>query len=313
MCFNEVYDIIAKPNKIKGFVEMIEEVINRYLKKLENAGLSKKSINTYKGLLDHFEKWVVNERFTESLTFTEREVESFIRYLKSKNLSPTTIKMILNRVKELVDTSGGKWNADKRVYRERSKTESAKPFSELELIRISEYLKENNKVYYYLALTLYGFGLRISEALGLLPDDIIEKENQIFVRVRPEVSKFSKSREAPLILKGTYRDDYIRFLVERKNPALKNYTLFTYYNDVQKRIVILNVEAVKNYFHKLSKILEIKITAHRFRDTYVSYMVSKGIKPITVAKWVGHKDITTTLKYYTKLTTKDELDELNKL
>jgi len=42
-------------------------------------------------------------------------------------------------------------------------------------------------------------------------------------------------------------------------------------------------------------------------------MVVKGIKPITVAKWVGHKDVNTTLKYYTKLTTKDELEELQKL
>ncbi|MFN6983208.1 MAG: site-specific integrase, partial [Brevundimonas sp.] len=161
--------------------------------------------------------------------------------------------------------------------------DGAKPFSEMELIKIFEYLKSNNKVYYYLVLTLYGFGLRISEALSLLPDDIFEKENQIFVRVRADISKFNKSREAPLILKGSYRDDYVRFLVDRKNPALKNHTLFTYYNDIQKRIVVLNIEAVKNYFHKLSKQLDVKITAHRFRDTYISYMIAKGIKPITVA------------------------------
>lgn len=293
---------------------MVEEKIEFYLKKLKKSGLSDKSINTYRFLLSYFEEWAnYYGFFTTDLNLTENDVERFITFLKSKNLSPTTIKMVLNRVKDLVEVSGGRWKADKRVYRERSKVESAKPFSEMELIKIFEYLKSNNKVYYYLVLTLYGFGLRISEALSLLPDDIFEKENQIFVRVRADISKFNKSREAPLILKGSYRDDYVRFLVDRKNPALKNHTLFTYYNDIQKRIVVLNIEAVKNYFHKLSKQLDVKITAHRFRDTYISYMIAKGIKPITVAKWVGHQDITTTLKYYTKLTTKDELDELGKL
>ncbi len=291
---------------------MVGELVNQYLKKLEKSGLSSKSLQVYGKLLLHFQRWFESYGF-DTLHLSERDVERFITYLKSKDLSPTTIKMVLNRTKEFLEFSGGKWNADKRVYRERSKTESAKPFSQLELKQIFEYLKAYNKVYYYLVLTLYGFGLRISEATGLLPEDIFEKENHIFVRVRSDISKFNKSREAPLILKDSYREDYINFIVKRKNPNLKDKTLFTYYNDVQKRIVSLNKETVKNYFYTLSKTLGIKITSHRFRDTYISHMVAKGIKPITVAKWVGHEDINTTLKYYTKLTTRDELDELTKL
>jgi integrase len=298
-----------------NFKESLKDKINLYLNKLKKSGLADKSIETYKKLLNHFEIWfedygLISE---DNLVLMEADIEKFIDYLKSKNLSPTTIKMVLNRAKEFVEFSGGKWYADKRIYRERSKTESARPFSELELKQILNHLKNTNLVYYYLTLTLYGFGLRVSEAVNLLPDDIIEKEGQIFVRVRPEVSKFSKSREAPLILKGQYRNDFIEFIIKRKNPKLRDKTLFTYYNDVQKRIVQIDRHNVKNFFHKLSKELGINITAHRFRDTYISYMVAKGIKPITVAKWVGHKDVNTTLKYYTKLTTKDELEELSKI
>ena len=296
------------------FEENLKNKINSYLNKLKKSGLSDKTIERYRILLNHFEIWAEDYGLlSDNLVLMETDIEKFIDYLKSKNLSPTTIKMVLNRTKEFVEFSGGKWLADKRIYRERSKTESARPYSELELKQILDYLKNTNKVYYYLALTLYGFGLRVSEAVQLLPDDIIEKENQIFVRVRPEISKFSKSREAPLILKGQYRDDFIDFIVKRKNPKLKDKTLFTYYNDVQKRIVVLDRNNVKDYFYKLSKELGINITAHRFRDTYISYMVAKGIKPVTVAKWVGHKDVNTTLKYYTKLTTQDELEELERL
>ncbi|WP_029523546.1 site-specific integrase [Persephonella sp. KM09-Lau-8] len=296
------------------FEENLKNKTNSYLEKLKKSGLSGRTIETYQKLLNHFEVWAEDYGLlSDNLILMETDIEKFIDYLKSKNLSPTTIKMVLNRTKEFVEFAGGKWLADKRIYRERSKTESARPFSELELRQILDHLKNTNKVYYYLALTLYGFGLRVSEAVQLLPDDIIEKEGKIFVRVRPEISKFSKSREAPLILKGQYRDDFIDFIVKRKHPKLKDKTLFTYYNDVQKKIVVLDRHNVKSYFHKLSKQLQINITAHRFRDTYISYMVAKGIKPVTVAKWVGHKDINTTLKYYTKLTTQDELEELERL
>ena len=296
------------------FEENLKNKINSYLNKLKKSGLSDKTIERYRILLNHFEIWAEDYGLlSDNLVLMETDIEKFIDYLKSKNLSPTTIKMVLNRTKEFVEFSGGKWPADKRIYRERSKTESARPYSELELRQILDHLKNTNKVYYYLVLTLYGFGLRVSEAVNILPDDIIEKEGKIFVRVRPEISKFSKSREAPLILKGHYRDDFIDFIVKRKHPKLKDKTLFTYYNDVQKKIVVLDRHNVKSYFHKLSKELGINITAHRFRDTYISYMVAKGIKPVTVAKWVGHKDINTTLKYYTKLTTKDELEELERI
>ncbi len=296
------------------FEENLKKKINSYLNKLKKSGLSDKTIETYQKLLNHFETWAEDYGLlSDNLVLMETDIEKFIDYLKNKNLSPTTIKMVLNRTKEFVEFVGGKWLADKRIYRERSKTESARPYSEFELRQILEHLKINNKVYYYLALTLYGFGLRVSEAVNLLPDDIIEKEGQIFVRVRSEISKFNKSREAPLILKGEYRDDFIDFIVKRKNPKLKDKTLFTYYNDVQKRIIQIDRHNAKSYFHKLSKELGINITAHRFRDTYISYMVAKGIKPITVAKWVGHKDVNTTLRYYTKLTIKDELEELQKL
>ncbi|MGC8868785.1 MAG: tyrosine-type recombinase/integrase [Sulfurihydrogenibium sp.] len=283
-----------------------------YILKLKKIGLSESSIETYKIQLKHFEEWF-KEKELPNLNLSEKDVLDFVSYLKSKELSPNTIRQILNRVKDFVEHAGGQWNASKRVYRERSKVESAKPFSEIELKKIFNWLRENNKIYYYLTLTLYGFGLRVSEALNLLPSDIIEKESQIFVRVRPENAKFSKSREAPLILKDKYRDNLLDFILSRQNPALKDKTLFTYYNDVQNRIVVLNRMAVKVYFHKLSKILDINITAHRFRDSYVSYLIAKGLKPSTVAKWLGHTDINTTLRYYTKLTEKDELEELKKL
>jgi len=306
---------MSAENRMVNTKESLENKITFYLKKLQKVGLSDKSIETYKNLLKHFELWFEDYDLLSENNFSlmEADIEKFIEYLKSKNLSPTTIRMVLNRTKEFIEFTGGKWYADKRVYRERSKTESARPFSELELKQILNHLKNSNKVYYYLSLTLYGFGLRVSEAVQLLPDDIFEKENQIFVRVRANISKFNKSREAPLILKGQYRDDFIDFILKRKHPKLKDKTLFTYYNDVQKRIIVIDRYNVKSYFHKLSKQLQINITAHRFRDTYISYMVAKGIKPITVSKWVGHKDINTTLRYYTKLTTKDELEELQKI
>jgi len=292
---------------------MIDKVIRDYLKSLKEQGLSETTITNYGHYLKHFERFLDKYGLPFG-NITPEEVKYFVNYLKEQELKPNTIKTILKQSQELTEFAGFKWMVNNRkIYRERDEVESARPYSELELKTILGYLKENNKIYYFVSLMLYGFGLRLTESTLLLPSDVIEKENQIFARIRPEIAKFKKARETPLILKGQYREDLIDFLIKKRNPKLQNMTLFTYYNDVQKKIITLTPNTIKVYFHTLSKILNINVTAHRFRDTFISTLISAGIRPNTAAKWAGHKDITTTLKFYTKLTTRDELDELNKL
>lgn len=292
---------------------VMEERLEEFIRKLKNRHYNSKTIETYQNLLKHFMSFY-EKHIIAGNTVRERDIERFIQYLKNKNLKSTTIKAILRISKKFIEFTGGRWEGDtKEIYRERDTVESANPFSELQLKQIFNYLHDNNKIYYYLSLTLYGFGLRISEALSLKPQDFIETNGKIFIKVRPEISKFNRDRLSPLILKDRCREDLIDFIATRNNKKLKEYPLFTYYNDIQKRIITIKPKTAEIYYHRLSKELDIHIHPHRFRDSYISYLISKGIKPLTVSKWAGHSNISTTLKFYAKLTTKDELEELEKV
>ena len=284
----------------------INKLLKDYLKKLKMTGLDEKTVKTYGFYLKYFvEFYQRNDLDLNGLT--DNEIYKFIQFLKKKGLSPASIKQVLNRVKDFIIASGFNWDIDKRIYRERDKKESANPFFDDELSLILDYTKTHHENYYYLILALYGFGLRISEGVNLKPSDIVKEEGNIFVKVRSDVAKFSKSRIAPLILKDDYRHDFLSFVKKQKD---KDY-LFEFKQKGKK--FRITKDNAKLFFYRLSKKLGLHITAHRFRDSYISYLISKGLKPSIVAKWVGHQDINTTLKYYTKLSSRDELLELAKI
>jgi integrase len=70
--------------------------------------------------------------------------------------------------------------------------------------------------------------------------------------------------------------------------------------------------AFRRYLKKLN--LNNKgYTLRTFRKTVVSLMHDSGVDLATVSKLVGHKQITTTEKYYNKLSLQKKSDELNKL
>jgi integrase len=114
-------------------------------------------------------------------------------------------------------------------------------------------------------------------------------------------------------LKDKYREDLMDFVMSRNSRKFKEHTLFTYYSDARKRIVVLKAKTAETTYHRLSKEMCIHIQSQRFRDSYVTHLISKGVKPSTVSKWVGHKDVSTTLHFYAKLTAKDEMEELEKI
>ena len=151
----------------------------------------------------------------------------------------------------------------------------------INLNHIKEALAVADIIQYTAIITIFGLGLRISEARNLLLDNI--KENWIEV-----TGKGNKTRQIPL---EAHIKDSIKKYREIYNP--KKY-LFEkdgiQMSDMQLRYII----------QKPFKKIGIKATPHQLRHSFATHMLNNGARINDVSELLGHEFISTT-QIYTKL------------
>ncbi|MDQ7082654.1 MAG: tyrosine-type recombinase/integrase [Aquificota bacterium] len=69
----------------------------------------------------------------------------------------------------------------------------------------------------------------------------------------------------------------------------------------------------RGFFWDLEKRLrekgyEIEVNAHRFRNTYITKLATKGFPVNLIADWVGHSKISTTMDVYMEAQKEKELE-----
>ena len=67
---------------------------------------------------------------------------------------------------------------------------------------------------------------------------------------------------------------------------------------------------LESFLLKLSKAAkrDVKFNCHDLRDTFATMCYDAGVDAKTTQKWMGHSDITTTMKIYTKLSEERQKD-----
>ena len=53
---------------------------------------------------------------------------------------------------------------------------------------------------------------------------------------------------------------------------------------------------------------EIEVNAHRFRNTYITKLATKGVPVNLIAEWVGHGRISTTMDVYMEAEREKQLE-----
>ncbi|MCR4791627.1 MAG: site-specific integrase [Lachnospiraceae bacterium] len=209
---------------------------------------------------------------------------------------------------------------------------------------IVEYAKDNNKdeaffsydevqiflnkikdhpLYELFYLALY-FGLRREEVLGLRWSsiDLIKKE----MGIRHTVTKGTKVTRADatktITSKRTYplTDEQVEMFRNLKKREDDNRNLFgREYND--NEYVFKHPDGKLFYpdyptkaFAKIIRNnpeLPQDVTFHGLRTSCISILVHEGMDIKSIQKWVGHKEIDTTLKYYAKVKEKEAKIEIS--
>lgn len=105
----------------------------------------------------------------------------------------------------------------------------------------------------------------------------------------------------------------------RKTPMCdESYNILLKYKDLpnSKRLFPYSTTVINKQFKKLlilCGIYEKHYTFHSLRHTFITMCSERGVLSKTIAKWVGHNDVNTTLKIYTHINTDYEKLEINKL
>lgn len=154
---------------------------------------------------------------------------------------------------------------------------------------------------YYTLLLATATGMRFGELCGLKRSDFDFKKNVIHVRQAWDYKKGTGF--APLKNIQSKRDiavdevtmDIFKSLFQKLPTNLHGAVFF----NPQSSKGTLSNEAINKLLRNTLKSLQIEpITIHGLRHTHISVLLYKGVSVQFVSERAGHKDVETTLKYY---------------
>jgi site-specific recombinase XerD len=152
---------------------------------------------------------------------------------------------------------------------------------------IKKALQHSNLIEYTAIMTIFGLGLRISEARNLLIKNI--HEDWISV-----TGKGNKTRDIPL---EKHLKDTLKKYIEVYNPKIY---LF------EKNGIKMSDAQLRYIIEKPFKKIGLKVTPHQLRHSFATEMLNNGARINDVSELLGHEFISTT-QIYTKLNSSTKL------
>ena len=139
----------------------------------------------------------------------------------------------------------------------------------------------------------YGIGIRISELVGLTPNDLkLEQRN---VRV---LGKGRKERILPLGRKtAAVLKSYLEFRAEHiKNKKLDPHPSGLFLNQRGQAISVRGVRKIISQYIRTNNFSK-NISPHSLRHTFATHMLEAGADLRTIQEMLGHASLSTTQKY----------------
>lgn len=216
---------------------------------------------------------------------TPIQIKAFRNRLVEGGLKPKTVNAVLSALKSFYDylvEEGELKNNPVDTSRLRIKEGQPLPgfMSKDELAVFLQWLSKTPAHVALAFRTLLATGLRLSEAAGLTPADIILMDNKGCV-LRVRHGKGDKERYVPVLDAGV-AGELLRFKAKR----LDNRPLFA-----------LSTHSFKSWARKCRLETGLNFHTHRCRHTVGTQLLQKGIPIDKVQEVLGHADISTTRRY----------------
>ncbi len=257
---------------IRSFLQWLESKGNAF-----TGNLKRFHITAYKNYLvqNNYEINTINKKINS--------LQSFNQFLMERKY---TTNQVVNLKKDKVKVAGG---SEKEV----------EVFTDAETEKLQFYIQsdEVSSRDMMIILLLQYTGVRVSELVNIKLRDI----DMLTMNLTVACGKGGKRREVPL--KGDVIDAMKEYLNgERKNNkfAMSEYLILT------NRSAKMDRDAVNRLLNRLGSKLNIKIHPHKFRHTFCTNLLKRGVLLTTVAKLAGHASIQTTASFYINTSQQDK-------
>ena len=274
-------------------------LIEQYMKAKKTKGLSPRTLQTYNYTLKTFKKWVIKS----FLEITSEDLkEFFIFYESQNNCSKTSLNNTRRNLSSffrfLTDEDKILINPMLRIpaIKEPKKVKKAFTYEEIEKLRFyfnsksrykrSNDLREGGMRNLAIFELLLSSGIRIGELCSLKITDIDFNECKMTV-----TGKGNKQRIA-------YFSERAKLAIQNYLPLRKNESpyLFTQYISYKskKKLTTIPIEVL---IRTAGEKCNIEAHPHKFRRTFCTQMIKKGMPIDQVQSLMGHESIETTLRY----------------
>jgi integrase/recombinase XerD len=258
-----------------GMQQSSSDMINDFLKWLEDGGKSSNTISTYQREIQKFQDWL--KQYSVLLEdISQKEVQMYVKFLEEQGKSPITNDKILGAIRTFAKfLKRPEIIFDIQIIPVEKKDEiEILTKTECEKL-VSEVKKDGNKRNIAIVYTLLHTGIRVSELCALNKSDIDFDKNTIEV-----CTPSGEKRMIPLSNEARFH--------------LKNYCESTYIDEalfISKANERLTERSIQYMLKKY------QVNPHKLRHTFCQQLIDKGISLEIVSKLAGHKDINVTKRY----------------
>lgn len=266
------------------YTELNNQLLTKFIEDKRLFGLSEKTLIYYEDELLRFFEWI---RMGADSVTTE-DIRYYFTYLmETRKVTSTTIdntRRIFNTFYNYCVVNGLLYtNPCKRIDKIKGQKKIKKPFSNMEIITMRDHFKNiREEAIFELLLSS---GMRVGELVLLNKTDLNMEECTVIV-----TGKGDKQRECFFSELAKYK--ILKYLQTREDDSL---SLFVALNKTGNRLKISGVErSLRDLGHRAGV---NQVHPHRFRRTFATKLLHKGVPIDQIQKFLGHSQIETTQLY----------------
>lgn len=291
-----------------------EQIVTDFEESLVADGKAAKTLESYVGDIRAFLQWLESKGNVFGGNLKRFHVTSYRNYLVQEGYEVNTINKKVNSLQSfnqfLIDKE---YLTEQIVDLKKDKVKVAagseaevEVFTDAEIEKLLFYiqLEEVTSRDRLIILMLLYTGVRVSELVNVKLKDI----DVLAMNLTVAWGKGGKRREVPL--KNEVIEAIKEFLEgERKDNkfADSEYLILT------NRSAKMDRDAVNRLLNRMEIKLSIRMHPHKFRHTFCTRLLKRGVELTTVAKLAGHASIQTTASFYINTSQKDKREAVELL